>query len=133
MYQELLSLERGSLTMCFHSRRIITLVLTAAISLTIAFGIAVDDTIHLINRTHRLRAETGAPWHDCVAQAVHQVIPAIVATTIILFIGFSVSALSALPSIALFGMLAAGATLIACVADIAFLPSLMLLRRDKTR
>ena len=34
MYRELLSLERGSLIMCFPSRRIITLVLTAALSVT---------------------------------------------------------------------------------------------------
>ncbi len=109
------------------------LTLTAAISLTIAFGIAVDDTIHLINRTRLIQSETGAPMPDCVARALSQIVPPVFATSVILTLGFMVSAFSSLPSIAIFGGLAAGATVIALAADLALFPSLLLWRWDWRR
>jgi predicted RND superfamily exporter protein len=102
------------------------LTLTAAISLTIAFGIAVDDSIHLINRTHLIRAKTGLPIRDCVSQALPQVVPPVLVTSAVLTVGLMVSAFSSLPSIAIFGTLAASATVAAVVADLVFFPSLLL-------
>ncbi|SLN40642.1 efflux RND transporter permease subunit [Roseisalinus antarcticus] len=99
------------------------LTLTGAIALTIAFGIAVDDTIHLLNRLRIERRSSEGP--AAIAAAVNAVTPPVVITSLILILGFSVSALSLLPSIGIFARLTASAVALALVADLFLFPSLL--------
>lgn len=106
------------------------LTLTGAISLTIAFGIAVDDTIHLLNRLRLTRADLGHPTVSQVARAVTDIVPPVMVSSLILFAGLGMTAFSTLPSAALFGRLVIGALLLALLADLFLFPSL-LAWRDK--
>lgn len=101
------------------------LTITGAIGLTIAFGIAVDDTIHLLNRLRIARSGTGPPSRAEIAEALGATVPPVVTTSAILFAGLGMTAFSALPSAALFGQLVAGAMVLALLADLFLFPSLM--------
>lgn len=100
-----------------------SLTMTGAIALTVAFGIAVDDTIHLLNRL-RVERRTKPPG-AAIAAALTVVAPPVVMTSLILVVGFSVSALSLLPSIVIFAKLTASAVALACVANLFLFPSLL--------
>lgn len=96
---------------------------TSAIALTIAFGVAVDDTIHLINRYHLMRS-TNAD-QDCkvtIIAAVRHVAPALITTTCVLAAGLSSSFLSDMPSIVFFGALCIGIFTLALLTDLLLLP-----------
>lgn len=98
---------------------------TGAIALTVAFGIAVDDTIHLLNR-YRIarRAGHGA---QALGVALTATTPPLVMTSLLLIVGFSITLLSSLPSLASFGTLVALAVGVAMVADLFLFPSLLAL------
>lgn len=100
------------------------LQLTTVIALTIAFGIAVDDTIHFL-ATYLRRRQEGAPHAEAVDQALERIGPALVATTLILCAGTVVVAFSALPQVALFGVLTVLTLLLALLGDLIVLPSLL--------
>jgi uncharacterized protein len=92
------------------------------IALTVAFGIAVDDTLHFLNR-FRL-----APGHDLdtrLRQAVEAAGPPMAATTLVLLAGLLVTLTSTLPGLAIFGFLIALAVLLALVSDLFLLPALL--------
>ena len=96
---------------------------TSAIALTIAFGVAVDDTIHLINRYHLMRStEADKDYHATIASAVRHVAPALVTTTCVLAAGLSSSLLSGMPTVIFFGMLCVGIFFLALIADLLLLP-----------
>lgn len=99
--------------------------ITSAIGLTVAFGIAVDDTIHLLNRLRLARAELTHPTRAEIAEALRGTVPPVVTTSLILFTGLGMTAFSTLPSAALFGELVAGAMLLALLADLFLFPSLL--------
>ena len=101
------------------------LTLTGAIGLTIAFGIAVDDTIHLLNRLRLARASLGHPTRAEIAEAIETTVPPVVTTSLILFAGLGMTVFSALPSAALFGQLVTGALVLALLADLFLFPSLL--------
>lgn len=92
------------------------------IALTIAFGIAVDDTLHFLNRFRLARAQNPA---ERVDEALRHAAPPIVATTVILLAGMLVTLGSALPGIALYGGLIALAVAFALLADLFLLPALI--------
>ena len=94
------------------------------LALTIAFGIAVDDTVHFLNRwrLERLRLGAAGPAMDAAAGRAG---PAIVASSLILMLGTGVTALSALPMVQLFGMLSILLLFVAMVADLTVLPALL--------
>nr|WP_246472875.1 MMPL family transporter [Pelagibacterium limicola] len=103
----------------------IQLQLTTVISLTVAFGIAVDDTIHFL--AHYVRArERGASVADAVDSTLDRVGPALIATTLILIAGCAVLMISALPQVALFGMLTVISLLAALIGDLVVLPALLI-------
>ena len=100
-----------------------SLTMTGAIALTVAFGIAVDDTIHMLNRL-RLERRTRPP-REAISAALTVVAPPVVMTSLILVLGFSVSALSLLPSIVIFAKLTASAVALACIANLFLFPGLL--------
>lgn len=91
------------------------------IALTVAFGIAVDDTLHFLNRLRLARGDTGAR----VAQALTEAGPPMAATTAILLVGLVVTLASSLPGLAVFGGLIALAVALALAADLFLLPGLI--------
>ncbi|MCA2012983.1 MMPL family transporter [Cereibacter sphaeroides] len=91
------------------------------IALTVAFGIAVDDTLHFLNR-FRLAQGTVAERTD---QAVAEAGPPMAATTAILLVGLLVTLFSSLPGLSVFGGLIALAVALALAADLFLLPGLI--------
>jgi hypothetical protein len=96
------------------------LSITEAVALTIAFGIAVDDTVHVLNRL-RLAGGGGAA---ALGRALEEAVPPIATTSLILLAGFGTSAFSSLPTAASFCTLAAIATALAFLADLLLFPAL---------
>lgn len=100
------------------------LQLTTVISLTIAFGIAVDDTIHFMNHYVRAR-DQGYNHRDAVNRTLDRVGPALIATTLILCAGTTVVIFSVLPQVALFGALCVLTLVLALLGDLIILPALL--------
>ncbi|MCC5989574.1 MAG: MMPL family transporter [Pararhodobacter sp.] len=98
------------------------LTMTAAVALTIAFGIAVDDTLHLLNRWRIERAH--APRHALV-RAVRAVARPIVGSTALILAGLAATQISALPSVATFGLIVMLSMLAALVATLMVLPAFL--------
>jgi len=97
----------------------------SVISLTVAFGLAVDDTIHFLNR---LNIESGRT--ESLSEAVYQTIsrigPVLVLTTLVLVAGLAVTILSDLPAMRLFGKLFAAVLAAALIGDMLILPAIVL-------
>ncbi|WP_164736566.1 efflux RND transporter permease subunit [Pararhodobacter zhoushanensis] len=91
------------------------------IALTVAFGIAVDDTLHFLNRYKLAVGSTEARVRQAVAQAG----PPMAATTAILLAGLIVTLFSALPGLSIYGGLIALAVALALAADLFLLPGLI--------
>lgn len=102
------------------------LTITGAIALTIAFGIAVDDTIHLLNRLRLAKKEHGGMTDTAMADALRETVPPVSTTSLILLAGFAMTMFSQLPSVAVFGQLVGGAMAVALIADLFLFPALLL-------
>jgi len=96
--------------------------LTSAIATTVAFGIAVDNGIHLLNR---FRLAPAGPVAARLRYALDHSAPPIITTTLLLLGGFSVVLLSSMPSVATFGILVALALMLAMLSSILLLPGLV--------
>ena len=92
---------------------------------SIALGIAVDDTIHLLSGFERARRE-GRDVTAALSRSVAGVGRAIVTTTLLLTAGFGTLLLSGLPGTRLFGALACLALVLALVGDLLLLPAMIL-------
>ena len=94
----------------------------------VVLGLLVDDTVHFL---HRLRAEFAR--HGDAAAAVRATVGsaghAIVTTSVVMTLGFSVFVLSEIASLVQFGLLLALAMASGVVADLVLLPALVLLWR----
>lgn len=97
----------------------------SVIALTVAFGIAVDDTIHFLNR---LNLETGRSpvLVNGVTETISRIGPVLVLTTLVLIVGLSATVLSDLPSMRLFGQLFVTTLSAAIVGDLVMLPAIVL-------
>ncbi|MEZ5840692.1 MAG: MMPL family transporter [Hyphomicrobiales bacterium] len=104
---------------------------SSAIALTIAFGIAVDDTVHFLNRYRHDRA--GLPAPEAVRVANTAVGPVLVATSIVLCIGIGLTFISQLPMMRLFGRLCVLTLGTALVADLVLLPALLLIAEKRKK
>jgi predicted RND superfamily exporter protein len=101
------------------------LQLTSVMALTIAFGIAVNDTIHMLSHYMHGRREEQRSHLDSVRHTLNRIGGAIVATTVILCAGTIIVAFSELPQVALFGTLFVLSLALALVGDLFMLPSLL--------
>ncbi len=101
-------------------------------ALTVAFALAIDSTIHFLNR-FRIEEERIGPGPDSARQALmataHHIGPAVVLTTIVLALGLGVTMLSHLPSLRLFGELAAICLAASLVGQLVILPATIALFR----
>jgi len=98
---------------------------SSVVALTVAFGLAVDDTIHFLNRFNLEQLEGHRP-RKAVGTAVRRIGPVLVLTTIVLVFGLAVTGLSDLPPIRLFGGLCMVTLIFALIGDLVFLPAILL-------
>ncbi len=104
------------------------LSMTGIIALTVALGIAVDDSIHLLNRYCRAGRQNA---QRAVEHALGEAGPPMAVTTLVLVSGLSVTQLSSLPTVGLFGVLVIAAQIIALAADLCVLPAFLRLQKNK--
>ena len=96
------------------------------IAITVAFSLAIDSTIHFLNRfqLEEKRLGTGPDSaHRALMRTVHHIGPAVVLTTIVLALGLGVTMLSDLPSLRLFGRLAAITLFASLIGQLIILPA----------
>ncbi|MEP2990111.1 MAG: MMPL family transporter [Parasphingorhabdus sp.] len=95
---------------------------TGAIALSIAFGVAVDDTIHVLNRLHINRRKKGGAFSMSDLSGVMQhVAPALITTTLVLSVGLSSAFFSEMPTVLYFGSICIAIFLLALLADLLML------------
>lgn len=102
----------------------IWLDMATAMVASVAIGIAIDDTIHLLHGI-RSKLAAGVPLTPAVARTVKQRGRALVATTLVLCAQFLLVASSPFQPTAVFGALTAFGLLFALVFDLLVLPSLV--------
>lgn len=90
----------------------------------IMLGVAMDDTIHLMNKFQYYRA-TGDDTTTAMDRALTYTGGALLSTTIALVCGFLVVGFSGVVSVSTFGLLCAFTVLTALLADVVLLPALM--------
>jgi len=99
---------------------------SSAIAMTIAFGIAVDDTVHVINRL-RLEARPEDPFNrEAIRAAFREIAPVLTITTIVLSCGMLASQVSSIPTIAYFGALVIAVFVLALFAVLVVLPACLM-------
>lgn len=101
--------------------------ITAALALTIAFGIALDDSIHVFNRLSLEMRQSGqGASANLVGRAMAQVKPVLIVTTLILSAGLLATIVSEMPMIRFFGILCIGTFVLALLSDLILLPALIM-------
>lgn len=106
----------------------IALDASTAIIFAIAFGIAVDDSIHFLSKFRHERA-LGAPLETALERCFTETGKAIFLTSIILFFGFGVLLFSATPGTVYVGLMISLTLFSAVFADLLLLPWLIRLFR----
>jgi predicted RND superfamily exporter protein len=101
------------------------LQLTTVLALTIAFGIAVNDTVHLLARYVQERREAKLDHLNAIRATLERIGGAVIATTVILCAGSFIVVFSELPQVALFGELFVATLGLALVGDLFLLPALL--------
>jgi predicted RND superfamily exporter protein len=104
----------------------------SVVALLVVFGLAIDSLIHFFNRLSL--EERKEPRADLAIRNARVLVgPAIILTTLVLAFGLGVTVFSDLPSLRVFGLVC-GTTLIASLlADLVFLPALIMLVRKVWR
>ncbi|MDA4845425.1 efflux RND transporter permease subunit [Hoeflea poritis] len=100
---------------------------TAMMALTIAFGIAIDDCIHFINR-YRLERLNGHSVDEAIQFAINRTGRVMIATTLLISGGLLVTLLSPFIMVRLFGIMLILTFVTALLADLLLLPVLMRLK-----
>jgi predicted RND superfamily exporter protein len=90
----------------------------------IMFGIAVDDTMHLVH-AYNYNRQAGASPTDSINQAINSTNKALLASSVALTIGFLILGMSSVSSLQNFGNLCAAAVAITYLADVLLLPALV--------
>ena len=100
------------------------------IAITVAFSLAIDSTIHFLNRFHIEEARPGTTGvDDALMRTVHHIGPAVVLTTVVLALGLGVTILSHLPSLRQFGRLAGFCLFASLIGQLVILPASIALYR----
>ncbi len=98
---------------------------STALIFSVAFGIAVDDTIHYLAR-YRLARKTGNGVAEAVSNSFKDTGVSMIYTSIILFFGFVIFAFSSYGGTAALGQLTSLTLLIALFTNLLLLPSLLI-------
>lgn len=100
-----------------------------AVVFTVALGIAVDDTIHLLARFREEQEKTG--WTQAIHNAVRHSGRAVFVTSLILTLGFGINSFSSFPSNRIFGAVGAVVIATAFLCDVFVLPAMLQLARPR--
>ncbi|MCE9630884.1 MAG: MMPL family transporter [Planctomycetia bacterium] len=95
----------------------------------VCLGLAVDDTVHVLSALARNRRE-GVSIATSVRRAVAETGNAVVIGGVVLTVGFAGVTASSVPALAGFGMLACAAVAAATLAELVFLPALLVVTDD---
>lgn len=96
----------------------------AALALTIAFGIAIDDSIHFINR-YELERRLGRAVDHALEISLKETGRVMIATTLLISSGLLVTFTSGFPTVRQFGTMMIMTFASALVADLLLLPALL--------
>jgi uncharacterized protein len=110
----------------------IELKLTTAIIFTVAFGIAVDDTIHFMAKL-KMELDKGKSWLYAIKRTYLETGKAIILTTLVLVSGFSILTLSEFGVTFYSGLLIGISLVFALVSDLVLLPVLLIFLNTRTR
>jgi hypothetical protein len=102
------------------------------VAITVAFSLAIDSTIHFLNRFRLEEDRVGATQDTAYAalmRAAHHIGPPVVLTTIVLALGLGVTMLSHLPSLRLFGELAGVCLFASLIGQLVILPAVLMVGR----
>jgi len=99
-----------------------------AVLLTIAIGIAVDDSIHLLAR-YREELLNGRPAREAVVEASVHCVGAVTSTSIVLIFGFATLIFSSFQANVVTGVLGGTIVALALLADLIFAPAILSLLR----
>lgn len=102
-----------------------TFSLIGVLALTIAFGIAIDNTIHVVNRLQIEKQGRSLP--EALSRTLSKTGPVLFAATLLLASGMVVTKLSQLPSIRTFGNYMSVVLVLALFAAVIVLPALILM------
>lgn len=94
------------------------------LALTVAFGIAVDATIHYLNHFFH-DDDDSLPLRERLIGTSRRIGPVLFGTTVIIVSGLATTQTSQMPTVALFGLLAGVTLLIGLVGSLVILPALM--------
>lgn len=97
---------------------------TSVVAFTIGFGIAVDNTIHVIHRYNRA-VEDGMNIENALRTTMDSVTSVLVVTSLVLGFGIGIVVISEMPLIKLYGILLMTLVLTALLTDTLLLPSAM--------
>ncbi len=98
---------------------------SSALALTIAFGIAVDDSVHVLNRLRFTAPKNRLFDRLSVEKVYSDVSPVLVATTTVLGFGMLGTQYSNIPTVAYFGILCIAVFVLALFAVMVVLPAMM--------
>ena len=97
---------------------------SSALVFTVALGIAVDDTIHMMAR-YREGLVDGLSNHEAIHHAVIRCGNAVLITSLVLCVGFGVNMLSAFQQMSVLGALGTMVIFAALLCDVFVLPALL--------
>ena len=103
--------------------------LSQVISLTIAFGIAIDNAVHVINVLDEARRR-GLGIRDGIRSAMHEVGPALGASTLIICVSTLVTQISVMPMVPILGQLMIATLIVALISNLVILPANVLTMRE---
>jgi len=95
---------------------------------SLALGIAVDDTIHVVT-AYRDGIALGCKPIEALDRCFERVLPALALTTVIIATGFGVLALSEFTLIRNLGLMTSGLVALCLLADVTLLPALLVAER----
>ena len=103
--------------------------MSQVISLTVAFGIAIDNAVHVINVLDEARRK-GLGIRDGIRSAMAEVGPALGASTLIICVATLVTQISVMPMVPILGKLMITTLIIALISNLAILPANVLTMRE---
>lgn len=99
---------------------------TSVVAFTVGFGIAVDNTIHLLNR-YRIERAALPDLEQALRETMNKIGPVLVTGTLVLIAGLGATLASSMPMVNLFGQITVLVLAVALVASILLFPTQILL------
>ncbi len=97
---------------------------TAVLALTVAFGIAIDDSIHILNR-YLVERSSGLDIDAALKKTIQRTGGVLLVTTLVICVGTASTFFSSFPNVRLFGAMLITIFTTALVADLLVLPALI--------